>query len=105
MRVIAIKTLSEFWVNYPESEKGFRSWYREASGASWKSHQELKEQYRSASVLGDNRIVFNIAGNKFRLIVDIEFHLQIAFVVWLGTHSDYNKIDAKSIRYAKTNKK
>jgi mRNA interferase HigB len=105
MRVIAIGTIRDYWTEHPESEKSLRSWYVEICSAEWNTPHELKEQYRTASVLSDKRIVFNIAGNKHRLIVDIEFQLQIAFIVWIGTHEDYNHIDARTINYVKTNKK
>ena len=66
-------------------------------------HNELKEQIRNASVIGDKRVVFNIHGNKYRLVVDIGYRLQIIFIVWTGTHKAYDKIDAKTIEYVKAN--
>ena len=76
MRVIATNTLKEYW-----------------------------EKYRNASILTNKRVVFNINGNRYRLLVDIEFRLKIVFVIWFGTHSEYDLIDAKTISYAKTDKK
>ncbi|MEO9022985.1 MAG: type II toxin-antitoxin system HigB family toxin [Ginsengibacter sp.] len=70
--------------------------------AGWKNSNELKAQFRNASVISGKKIVFNIHGNKYRLIVDIEFHLKIIFIVWIGTHAEYDKIDAKTVVYDKT---
>jgi mRNA interferase HigB len=105
MRVIAVKTLKEYWIAYPQAEQALFAWYEEAETALWNSPQELKHQYRNASILTDKRVVFNIHGNSYRLIVDIEYRLKIIFVVWFGTHEQYNKIDAKKIMYVKTDKK
>ena len=99
MRVIAVNTIRQFWIKYPDSEQALKSWIQEAERASWKSPNELKTQFRSASILTGKRIVFNINGNKFRLIVDIEFRLQIIFIVWFGSHKEYDLIDSKNIRY------
>ena len=90
---------------YPESEIALRSWLQEVEKANWKSPQELKRQFGHASIVTGKRIVFNICGNKYRLIVDIEFRLQIIFIVWFGTHDEYDNIDAKKVSYVKTNKK
>lgn len=105
MRVIAVKTLREFWETAPEAEQALLAGYEEAEAAQWSSPNELKHQYRNASVLTDKRVIFNIHGNSYRLIVDIEYRLKIVFIVWFGTHKQYDKIDAKKVSYVKTNKK
>lgn len=105
MRVIATKTLKDYWITFPQAKQAILSWYEEAVIAQWKSPNELKAQYHSASVLTDKRVVFNIHGNSYRLVVDIEYRLQIVFIVWFGSHKMYDKIDVKKISYAKTNKK
>lgn len=102
MRVIAVKTLKRYGKKRKEAEQPLFAWYEEASKAHWKNHNELKEHIRNASVVGDKRVVFNIHGNKYRLIVDIEYRLQIIFIVWVGTHAEYDKIDAKKVIYVKT---
>lgn len=79
------------------------AWADEAENADWQTPQQLKEQYRNASILGDKRVVFNIKGNDFRLIVDIEYKCSLVFVIWIGSHSEYDKIDAKNVEYAKSN--
>jgi mRNA interferase HigB len=105
MRVIAVKTLKENWKAFPQAEQALLSWYEEAEAAEWNNPNELKGQYRNASVLTDKRVVFNIHGNTYHLIVDIEYRLKIVFIVWFGTHKQYGKIDAKKVNYVKANKK
>ena len=103
MRVIAVKTLKQFWEREHQAEQPLKSWYDEAEKANWQSPQELKSQYKNASILTDKRVIFNIHGNSYRLIADIEYRLQIIFIVWVGTHIDYDKINAKKIAYVKAN--
>ena len=103
MRVIAIKTLKEYWEKHPQVKQALLSWYEEAEKAEWNNPNQLKAQYRNASIITDKRVVFNIHGNTYRLIVDIEYRLKIVFVVWFGTHKQYDKINAKTISYVKTN--
>jgi mRNA interferase HigB len=103
MRVIAVKTLKEYVKEFHQAEQALFSWYDEITIAEWDSSAELKMQYRNASILSSKRVVFNIHGNSFRLIVDIEYRLKIVFVVWFGTHKQYDDIDAKTITYVKTN--
>lgn len=105
MRIIAVRTLKEYCEEFSQAEQALLSWYEEAEAANWGNPKELKSQYRNASVLTDKRVVFNIHGNTFRLIVDIEYRLKIVFIVWFGTHKQYDKIDAKKVSYVKTNKK
>lgn len=105
MRVIAERTLKQYCKTQPLSTQALLSWNDEAKKADWKNHNELKRQYVNASVVGDKRVVFNIHGNKYRLIVDIEYRLQLIFIVWIGAHKEYDHINAKTIFYVKTNKK
>ena len=102
MRVIAVRTLSNYAKKKKEAGQPLFLWYNETRKAGWKNSNELKAQFRNASVISGKRIVFNIHGNKYRLIIDIEFHLQIIFIVWIGTHAEYDKIDAKKVVYDKT---
>ncbi len=97
MRVIAKKTLRDFWSVHPNSEQALKSIFRELSLGSWKSFQELKNDYPSASVLGDQRVVFNIKGNHYRLIVRFNLDYQIAWIRFVGTHSEYDNINAKTV--------
>lgn len=103
MRVISIKPLREFWKTHQQAEQPLKTWYQDIENANWKSPQELKRQYRNASIITGKRIVFNIKGNDYRLAVDIEFSIGIIFIVWIGTHAEYDNIDIKKVRYEKTN--
>lgn len=105
MRIIAVKTLKSYWKEFPPAKQALLAWYEETEDAEWNNPNELKSQYSNASVITDKRIVFNIHGNSYRLIVDIEYRLKIVFVVWFGTHAQYDKIDVKKVSYAKTDKK
>lgn len=105
MRVIARGTLNDFVRNRVEKRlrkavKGhLDAWFAEAARASWKSSAELKAQFRSASVLSSERVVFNIKGNDYRLVVAINYHYQVLLIKWLGTHSEYDQIDAERVEY------
>lgn len=105
MRIIATNTIQEYWKKHPECEQALKAWVQEVQKATWQNPQELKDQYKSASVITGKRVVFNINGNRHRLLVDIEFRLQIIFIVWFGNHHDYDQVDAKKVAYDKTNKK
>ena len=101
MRIIAVKTLKLYAKRKKEAEQSLLSWYQEASKANWEKPNDLKQQFANASVISSKRVVFNIHGSKYRLIVDIEYYLQIIFIVWIGTHKEYDKIDAKKVAYVK----
>lgn len=97
MRVLAKRTLRDFWELNPDSEQQLLVWFREASKAEWNNPNEIKAQYTSASVLKNSKVVFNICGNKYRLIVEINFARKWVFIRFIGTHSEYDKIDANNI--------
>lgn len=101
MRIIAVKTLKSYWEEWPQAKQALLSWYEEVAGAKWSNPNALKSHYRNASILNNERVVFNIHGNTFRLIADVEYRLGIVFVVWFGKHEDYDKIDAKKVCYVK----
>ncbi|GAC1300747.1 MAG: type II toxin-antitoxin system HigB family toxin [Mucilaginibacter sp.] len=103
MRVIAVKTLKQYAHGYHQAEQALFRWHDEAAIAEWNNPAELKAQYRNASILGNKRVVFNIHGNIYRLIVDIEYRLKIVVIVWFGTHKEYDVINAKTISYVKAN--
>ena len=99
MRVIAVSTLKRFWES-PERrdcEEPLKTWYSEACRADWKSPAEIKAQFGNASIVGNNRIVFNIAGNKYRLIVSFAYRMQVADIKFVGTHAEYDKVDAATV--------
>ncbi|MDO8997175.1 MAG: type II toxin-antitoxin system HigB family toxin [Sediminibacterium sp.] len=97
MRVIAKKILRDFWIKYPDCEQQLKSWYSEAIDAEWKSPNEIKREFPSASIIENNRFVFNIKGNSYRLIVKINYGYQIIWIRFIGTHKQYDKIDASNI--------
>lgn len=103
MRVILRKTLISFWKKYPDSKQSLKSWFDEVQNANWKTANELKMQYRNASIITKKRVVFNIKGNHYRLVIDIEYKLRIIFIVWIGTHKEYDKLNIKEINYVKNN--
>ena len=99
MRIIAFRALREFFEKqeYADSEASLRSWYHDAKTAEWKSSNDLKQQYKNASIVGEGRVVFNIKGNAYRLVVAIDYDFQVIFIRFIGTHKQYDKIDAKRI--------
>jgi mRNA interferase HigB len=99
MRVIAKRTLREFWQigGHRDSKAALEAWHSETRRANWLTPQEVKSQYRIASILKNGRVVFNIAGNKYRLVVSIDYHRQVVFVKFIGTHKQYDQIDAERI--------
>ncbi len=97
MRLIALSTLRQFWERNPAAEQPLKAWVDEASKAQWKQPADIKAQYRHASILKNRRVVFNIKGNDFRLIVAIAFNLSIVYVKFIGTHAEYDKIDAETV--------
>jgi mRNA interferase HigB len=99
MRVIARSTLREFWERpeYADSQGQLEAWYREAKQAQWSDPMEIKAQYGTASIIKGGRVVFNIAGNKYRLVVGINYPTQTVFIKFIGTHKQYDQIDAETI--------
>ncbi len=97
MRVIAISTLRQFWEAYPAAEQPIKAWVDEAKQANWTQPSDIKEQYRNASILKNRRVVFNIKGNDYRLIVAIAYRLGIVYVKFIGTHAEYDKINAETV--------
>ncbi|WPY97609.1 type II toxin-antitoxin system HigB family toxin [Christiangramia sp. OXR-203] len=97
MRIIAKRTLRDFWIKHADSEQQLKAWYRETEKTEWENINDLKKDYPSASILQDNRIVFNIKGNNYRLIVKFNFEYQVCYIRFIGTHAEYDKIDANNI--------
>lgn len=99
MRIIARSTLRNFWEQsaYRDSEQPLKAWFDEAANANWLSPSDIKAQYRNASFVANNRVVFNIHGNKYRLIVAFKYEFGIGYVRFIGTHKQYDKIKAESI--------
>jgi mRNA interferase HigB len=97
VRIIAKSTLRAFWKDYPDAEEPLLAWYREVEKEDWSEPSQMKEKYRNASVVKGNRVVFNIKGNDFRLVVRINYPYRIVYVRFVGTHVQYDQIDVKEV--------
>jgi mRNA interferase HigB len=99
MRIISRRPLREFWSRpqYADAEQPLRAWFQEARKADWASPAQVKEMFGSASIVGNDRVVFNVAGNKYRLVVRISFAFRLVYVRFIGTHKQYDQIDAGTI--------
>ena len=96
-RIFAKSTLRDFWEKHPDSEQYLKTWYDTASTSNWESPNDVKKSYANASILKNGRVVFNVKGNSYRLIVRFNFEKQWAFIRFIGSHSEYDKIDANNI--------
>jgi mRNA interferase HigB len=92
-----VKTLKLFWEKHPNAENPLRAWYTEAKKARWEGPNDIKNAYRTASILRNNRVVFNIKGNTYRLVVAVKYEFQIVYVRFIGNHAEYDKINAEEI--------
>jgi mRNA interferase HigB len=97
MRVISRKTLREFWEKHPDIRQSLQAWYDDTRHAEWKNPSDIKKAYRNASFVGNDRVVFNLKGNSYRLIVAIHYEHNIVFIRFVGSHQEYDKIDAARV--------
>jgi mRNA interferase HigB len=97
VRIVARKTLTEYYRTHPDAEQQLEAWFYEAKHANWKTPAAIKQRYANASILSDNRVVFNIKGNDYRLVVKIHYITGIIYIRFFGTHAEYDKIDAEKI--------
>jgi mRNA interferase HigB len=99
VRIISRRTLREFWERRGrgDAEQPLRSWFAEAARAAWRTPANIKAAYRSASFVGKDRVVFNIGGNRYRLVVAVKYSAQIVFIRFVGTHEDYDEFDAGEV--------
>jgi mRNA interferase HigB len=97
MRVIARRTLRDYREQHPDAEQPLKAWFAETQAAEWRTPQAIKGQYRHASFVGDNRVIFNIGGNKYRLVVHVNYDFGIVYIKFIGTHTVYDGIDAETI--------
>ena len=102
MQILSRKALRDYWETYqgadqPALEQALKAWYREVKQAQWSSANELKQKYGSASVLKKGRVVFNICGRKFRLVVGVNYSVKVVYIKWVGTHTEYDGIDAEEV--------
>lgn len=99
MRIISKATLVAFWIKHPDAKQPLLAWYDEVRAAIWKTPQDIKEQYATASFVGNNRVVFNIKGNSNRLVVAVTYRYQAIYIKFAGTHKEYDKIDVTTVEY------
>ena len=97
MKVVAVAALRNFWQKHPGAEQPLRAWHDEARRAVWRQPADIKSQYRSASILKNRRVVFNIKGNDYRLVVAVAFRIGVAYIKFVGTHAQYDAIDAGTV--------
>jgi mRNA interferase HigB len=97
VRVISVKALKSFWQRHPDAESPLRAWYTEAKRANWSAPHAIKTAYRTASILPNDRVVFNIKGNTYRLVVAVKYEFQVVYIRFIGTHAEYDKIKAEEI--------
>jgi len=97
MRVIALTTLRCFWEEHSDSRQSLQAWYQDVRHSDWRSPTDIKHVYRTASILSNNRVVFNIKCKQYRLVVAINYQAGIVFIRFVGTHKEYDAIDATQI--------
>lgn len=97
MRILKRKTLEDFWKKHADAEQALRSWFNEVKHSEWKDTNDIKFRYRSADFVSGSRVVFNIKGNKYRLIVEVKYLAKIVYIRFIGTHAEYDKIDAEVV--------
>lgn len=97
MRIIARKALKDFWAKHPDAEQPLKIWFKETKGAAWKAPSDIKVLHRHASILKGGRVVFNIGGNKYRLVAKINYATGIVFIRFVGTHQQYDKINVETV--------
>jgi len=97
VRIISTASLKQFWETHRQAEQPLRAWVDEVKKAEWKTPQDIKNKYRSADFLGNNRVIFDIKGNDYRLIVAVAYRFQAVYIKFVGTHAEYDKIDADTV--------
>jgi len=97
MRILSRSTLRDCWEKHPDIEEALKTWYYEASHTNWQSPADIKANHRNASIIANNRVVFNVKGNSYRLIVSIRYDIGIIFIRFIGTHAEYDKVNAETI--------
>jgi mRNA interferase HigB len=97
MRIIARRTLREFWEKHPDTEQPLKAWFATVKSADWQQPADVKTSFRHASFVGTNRVVFNVKGNHYRLIAAIDYRFGIVYIRFIGSHRDYDAVDAATI--------
>ena len=97
MRIIAKRRLREYWQAHPETEQPLKAWFADAEAAVWRTPSDVKRAYGNASIVGGERVVFNIRGNHFRLVVAVDYEDGVILIKWIGTHREYDAIDVETV--------
>lgn len=97
MRVISKQALKAFWLRYPDAKQSLLAWFREAEAANWDQPAKVKAQFRNCSVLKNNRVVFNVKGNTYRLVVKINYDHRVIYIRFVGSHAEYDAIDVNEV--------
>ena len=97
MRIFSKKILREYWEQHADAKPGLQAWYEETLRVEWQSPIDIKNSHANASIIADHRVVFNIQGNAYRLIVKVHYDRGFVYVRFVGTHADYDKVDAKIV--------
>lgn len=97
MRIIAKRTLRAYWEKHPDARSALQAWHADARCANWSSPADIKSAYRNASIVGGDRVVFNIKGNRHRLVARVVYAYGIVYIRFIGSHSDYDQIDAATV--------
>ena len=97
MRILSEKALRTFWERHPNSEQSLRAWVDEVKRADWDNPAQVRDKFATASIVKDNRVVFNIGGNQFRLVAWINYRRRSVYIKWLGTHAEYDRIDVEKV--------
>ena len=97
MRIISRKALRVFWKEHPDARQSLQAWYADVKHANWKSPSHIKKVYRNASFVANDRVVFNIKGNKYRVIVAVQYKYRLVFIRFVGTHQEYDQVDAATV--------
>ena len=97
VHVIAKRTLRQFWERHADAREALEAWWAQAAGAAWDSPADIREMYPTASFLRDSRVVFNIRGNHYRLVAKVQYQSRLVFVRFVGTHAEYDQIDAETV--------
>lgn len=99
MRIHALKTLKKFWIKYPDAEPNLKHWYSKIEGSTYRTPQEVILSFKGAHYIGNERIVFNIARNKYRLVAAFNYDFQLCFIKFIGTHKEYDTTDVRTVDY------
>ena len=97
MRIMTRGRLIRFWSRHPDAEQPLKAWHSEVTDSTWKNTADIRRHYGTADFVAGNRVIFNIGGNKYRLIAKINYPAQLVFICFLGTHREYDKVDAATV--------